>query len=271
MALELDQRGGKIGHGWALKPNDPILPLALLNVYFQEIKAHPDDKQILTSKQPLVLYYYARAAEIDGPMAAAAADKQKYLASFTKNYKIYHGSEEGMNDVIALAKTNAVPPDAFKIKSTVEIAQEKADQEAKEAAANPAMALWKTIKTGLTGDNPDQFFEGSVKDAALPGKDPNGQELKWKAKIVTLKPAIRPKTLVLAIENVQGDVTLNLDAPLPGKMEAGETIEFEGVAKAYTKDPYMLTMETEKDKITGWTGKNVPSTKKGVSSKKKAQ
>jgi hypothetical protein len=39
-------------------------------------------------------------------------------------------------------------------------------------------------------------------------------------------------------------------------MEPGEEISFEGEAKAYTKDPYMLTLETDKDKIEGWTGKN---------------
>jgi hypothetical protein len=247
-------------------PNDPIFPLALLNAYFQQIKAHPD-------KQPLVLFYYARAASIDGPMAPTAAEKQKYMASFSKNYKIYHGSEEGLNDVVALAKANPVAPGDFKIKSTVEIAQEKADAEAKENAANPAMAIWKTVKTGLTSDTPDQFFE-SVKDAGFPGKDSSGQDMKWKAKIVSMKPALRPKTLVVAVEKVEGDVTLNVsDGPLAGKMEPGEEIQFEGVAKAYTKDPYMLTLEVTKDQIVGWTGKNTPATTKKSpgTAKKQAQ
>src|SRR6202012_104961 len=106
--------------------------------------------------QPLVLFYYARAAAIDPPNSA------KYMASFTKNYKVYHGSDEGMDDVVAM---------------------EKADKEAGENAANPAMGVWKTVKTGLTGDGSDQFFEGSAKTALLPGKDPSGQEMKWKAKI----------------------------------------------------------------------------------------
>src|SRR6202041_456897 len=107
-------------------------------------------------------------------------------------------------------KADPVAPADFKIKSTVDIAQEKADAEAKENAANPAMAVWKTVKTGLTGPNSDQFFE-SVKGAGFPGKDPSGQEMKWKAKIVSLKPVRNPKTLVVAIEKVDGDVTLNLD------------------------------------------------------------
>jgi len=233
----------------AANPNDPIFPLALLNVYFQQIKAHPE-------KQPLVLFYYARAAAIDGPYGPTAAEKQKYMASFTKNYKVYHGSDEGLNDVVAMAKADPVAPADFKSKSTVDIAQEKADQEAKENAANPAMAVWKTVKTGLTSDGSDQFFEGSAKTSLLPG-----QGMKWKAKIVSMKPANRPKTIIVSIERPEGDVTLTLaeGSVLPGHMDPGEEIQFEGTVTAYTKDPYMLTLEVTKDQITGWTGKNVPA------------
>jgi len=240
-------------------PNDPVYPLALLNFYFQQIKEHPE-------KQPLVLFYYARAASIEGKLAPSAADKQKYMGSFTRNYKTYHGSEEGMNNVIAAAKANPVAPPDLNIKSTVDIAKENAEAEEKEAAANPAMATWKTVKTGLTGDNPDQFFEGSVKEAGLPGNN-----LRWKGKIVSMKPAIRPKTLVVAVEKPEGDVTLSLDMPLAGKMEPGEEIQFEGTVKAYQKEPYMLTLEVEKEKLVGWTGKNAPAGKKAAPAAKKVQ
>jgi hypothetical protein len=234
-------------------PGEPRFALALAQMYLGQIKAHPE-------RQPLVLFYYARAAAIDGPTADTAANKGKYTAFVNKNYKLYHGSDEGLNDVAAAAKANPVAPADFKIKSTVDIAQEKADAEAKENAANPAMAIWKSVKTGLTGDSPDQFFKGSVETSLLPGKDSTGQEMKWKAKIVSMKPTIRPKTLVVAIEKVDGDVTLNLaeGASLPGKMEPGEEIQFEGTVTAYTKDPYMLTLEVTKDQIVGWTGKNAP-------------
>ncbi len=177
----------------AAYPNNPIFPVALITVYFKQIKTHPE-------KQPLVLFYYARAASID------PAKKQQYMTSFTNNYKKYHGSDEGLNDVVALAAANPVAPADFKIKSTVDIAQEKADAEAKENAANPAMGVWKTVKTGLTGDGSDQFFE-PVKGSGLPSTD---GAMKWKGKIVSMKPAIRPKTIVVAVEKVDGDVTLNV-------------------------------------------------------------
>ncbi len=236
-------------------PDDPIFPRALLDIYFKQIKEHHPEKQ------PLALFYYARAASID------PANKQKYMASFSKNYKTYHGSDEGLNDVVALAAANPVAPADFKIKSIVEITNDENKKKAEEDAANPAMAVWRTVKTGLTGDNPDQFFE-SVKDAGFPSTD---GAMKWKAKIVNMKPPMRPKTLVVAIENAEGDVTLNVtDGPLAGNMQPGEEIQFYGIAKAYTKSPYMLTLDVTKDQIVGWTGKAAPA-RPPVNNKKKAQ
>jgi hypothetical protein len=46
-------------------------------------------------------------------------------------------------------------------------------------------------------------------------------------------------------------------------MEAGEELQFEGVAKSYTKQPFMLVLDTEPDKIVGWTGKNAPKASPG--------
>lgn len=240
----------------AAYPKDPFFALALINVYFPQIKEHPE-------KQPMVLYYYARAASLD---ATPAADKQKYMASFTRNYKTYHGSEDGINDVIATAKANPVAPADFNIESTVDIAKRKADEQAKIDAANPAMATWRTVKEGLTGASSDQFFEGSVKDSLLP---PNEQ--RWKGKIVSMKPALRPKTVVVAVEKPEGDVTLMFETPLAGKMEPGEEIQFSGTAKAFMKEPFMLTLQVEKEQLVGWTGKNAAPVKKAAPAKKKAE
>ncbi len=37
---------------------------------------------------------------------------------------------------------------------------------------------------------------------------------------------------------------------------------------AFTKDPYMLTFDVEKDDLAGWTGKNAAPVKKAVPKKK---
>jgi len=58
------------------------------------------------------------------------------------------------------------------------------------------------------------------------------------------------------------DAKLTMEMPLAGKMEPGEELEFQGTAKSYTKDPFMITFEVDKDGISGWTGKNAPAAKK---------
>lgn len=223
-------------------PTDAQSSLMLGQVLFGEREKKPE-------KQPPAIFEFARAGSYDGPNALPAANRQQSLTSATKMYGIYHGSSEGWDKVAALAKTNALPPADFNIKSTADLAKEKAEAEAAADAADPVFATWKTIKAGLTGDGDAAYFDMNVKDAELP---PSGQ--KFKGKIVSMKPAIHPKTLVMAYKDPAGDITLLLDTPLRGKMDIGSELEFEGQATAYTKAPFMLTLKIDenKDKIIGW-------------------
>jgi len=114
------------------------------------------------------------------------------------------------------------------------------------------------LKAGLTGGDSATFFE-SMKDALLPGTATPGVT-KFKGKIISMTPANRPKEIVLGIEKGDvGDATLKFEEALPGKVEAGEELAFEGVAKAFTKEPFMLTFEVEKEQLEGWTGKGGPA------------
>lgn len=225
-------------------------------------KDHPE-------KMPEALFEYARAASYDGP-GALDANTRKTVDGFltTKAYPTYHGSAEGLPELKTLAKASALPPDGFKIESTVEIAEKKAKAEDEINKANPMLALWKTIKTELTGDNGPAYFDSSVKEAGLPG-GANGVT-KFKGKLVSATPEIRPKELTLAVGGDAPDVTLKLEEPLPGKMDPGGEISFSGVAKAYAKDPYMLTFAVTKDDIEGWTGKGPAGAPRAPGAAKKA-
>jgi len=100
-----------------------------------------------------------------------------------------------------------------------------------------------------------------MKGAGLPGGVNN--VARFKGKLISSTPALHPKELVLAIEDpARPDVTLKLESALPGKMDPGGDIEFEGVGDSFTKDPFMVTFIVEKSKIDGWTGKNPPGQKK---------
>lgn len=213
-------------------------------------KTHPE-------KQPLALFEYARAAAYDGPGSLEAATRNQIKAFLTKAYTQYHGSNAGLDQLLTDAKTNALPPGDFKVTSTADIAAAKIKADEAAALANPALALWQTIKTGLTGDGADAFW-ANLKDAAVPGDVPN--VTKFTGKLISMTPAIRPKELVLAVEKPDvPDVTLKFEEALPGKMEPGSDLEFSGVAKDYTKSPYMLTLAVDKADLTGWTGKNAPA------------
>jgi len=246
-----------------LDPTQAAASLWLAQALFAQRTAHPE-------KQAEYIFETVRAAEYDGPNSLPAAARQQMLTSVAKTYAQYHGSNEGYNELLASAKTSALPPAGFAIKDVASIEREKIEAQEKADAANPAMALWRTIKTGLTGDNPEAFFEMNVKGTEIPGGA--GGVMKFKAKLVSMTPAMRPKELVLAFEKPDvPDVTLKLDEALPGKMDAGSELEFEGEPIAYSKDPYMLTLKIDdpKTKISGWTGKNPAPARKAAP--KKAQ
>jgi hypothetical protein len=231
-----------------LDPTNAVASQQLATVLLGQQKEHPD-------KTPLALFEYARVATYDGPNALPAPQRQQLDAFLTKAYTTYHGSAQGLDQLKAAAKTNALPPAGLKIESVVDIAKKKADEEDAAAKANPMMALWRSIKTELTGDNGPAYYESSVKDAGLPGNVVPGVT-KFKGKLISTTPETRPKELKVAVENPEvADVTLKLEEPLPGKMDAGGEIEFSGTVKAYTKEPFMLTFEVEKEDINGWTGK----------------
>jgi tetratricopeptide (TPR) repeat protein len=209
-------------------------------------------------KQSAALYYFARAASYDGSGSLPAGDRKNLTAYLNAAYTKYHGSDEGLGQILANAKSNAAPPAGFRIKSATEIEKEHIEAEQMFDKTHPERALWKDLKAALTAPTGDTYFETNMKDALVP---------RLKGKLVAMSPASKPKELVLAIENSAGDVTLKLDGALPGKMEPGGEIEFEGIAKSFTKDPFMVTFDAEKAKLNGWTGRN--ETQKKISRTKK--
>ena len=217
---------------------------------------------ILAEKKPEryseMLFHWARAASMTGPGALPEPLHKQIDAYFVKQYTSIHGTDEaGLKELRALAVSQPMPPAGFKIKTKGEVDAENQDKFAKD---NPQLALWKGIKDALQAPTGEQYFEGMLKGSAVP---------KLKGKLVNLKPAIRPKELVLAIDEDKPQVTLKFEAALPGKAEAGTEIEFEGIPSAFTKEPFMLTFDVEgKDKITGWPAQ-APPAKKTVVRKKK--
>jgi tetratricopeptide (TPR) repeat protein len=200
-------------------------------------------------KTSQALFYYARAATMEGQGELVPQGRQKIDEFLRKAYVSYHGADEaGLNELKALAKAQATPPADFKIKAAGEIALEKQQQFQKD---NPQLALWLNVKRELTAADGARYFESSMKGALVQG---------LKGRLISAKPAVRAKELVVGLADPNTpEVTLKLDAPLKGQSEPGCDIEFEGVPSAFQPDPFMVTFDVEAAKIKGLKVHSVPA------------
>ena len=223
-------------------------------------------KQRNPETQSKALFHFARAGSYDGLGSLDAARRGQVMSYLEKVYTSFHGSKEGFAEMVAAAKGNAFPPDGFKIESAAELALKNKEKFVKE---NPMLAMWMEIKDALLAANGNDYFQNSVKGAGLPGGHQGVK--KFKGRVVSHKPAANPKEIVLAISSAETpEVTLTLEegTTMRGKAEPGTEIEFEGTATAFTKEPFMLTFEVEKEKILGWPA---PAPAKPAAKKKAAK
>ena len=226
-----------------LSPNDAQVDYWMGTVIVQQKKVE---------KVPAAMFYFARAATYTTPPLALPADMQKTSLTYVqKLYKNYHGSDEGFNDVLTAAKSNTAPPAGFAIKNANEIAQAAAANEDEYNKAHPSEALWKNLKMTLTGSDGANYFM-MMKGTEVPT---------LKGKVIKLEPALKPKTILLAMvdssnNTTTADATLKFEMALPGKVEEGAELTFEGVADSYTANPFMVVFNVDAEKLHGWTGKN---------------
>lgn len=199
------------------------------------------------TKAMLAIYEFARAASLD-PVAGMVDPKWQQTTAgpnFEKLYTFYHGPDpEGMKQLKELSTQSPLPPAGFTIKSKAQLQAEKQEAFDKD---NPELALWMKIKSALVADNGEQYFEGSMKGAALP---------KLVGVLVDAKPACRPTQLLVAIRGSQDqamtpEITLKLEKAMTGKPELNAQIKWEGVPSAFTKTPFNLTMDVDGAKVEG--------------------
>ncbi len=247
--------------------------------FIEALKRNPNDAQVsawagranvrtkMLERQGIALFHFARAAVHAGPGSFPEQARQQLMSSFEKNYINFHGSKEGMDEVLKLAQSTAVPPEGFKIESQDEI---MAKQEEELKKTNPVLALWVGIKRELTGPNGPAYFENSLKNAHIPGPDgiPVGDTkvTRLKGTVVSMDPPKRPKKLVLGLSSPNmSEVTLVFDNPLAVAPEPGTELEFAGVVTEYSLDPFNVTFEVEPSDVSG-----LPAQKKAPAAVKKA-
>jgi hypothetical protein len=73
-------------------------------------------------------------------------------------------------------------------------------------------------------------------------------------RVVEAKPSCRPTELVVSLSGREGtpaEAVLRLQKPLAGKVEVGSEFRFEGVSTAFTREPFLLTMEVDPAEVKG--------------------
>jgi hypothetical protein len=200
------------------------------------------------SKISLGMYEIARAVSIDPAKSdfADPAARTQVDAYLKKVYTQYHGSDEGLDLLKQQAVAAAAPPAGFHILSAAEVT---AKQQAEFAQKNPDLALWLNIKAQLVDTNGQSYFDTQLKDAAVP---------KLKGTLVDAKPACRSKELLVAVPMPDAkppfttEIALKLDTALTGKPDLNVDLTWlDGQPSAFSKDPFLLTIDVEKAKIEG--------------------
>ena len=193
-------------------------------------------------RQAEAMWHFARAGNLEGPGAMDATRKAQVAGYFGRVYTAYAGDDKKeMTEIIDKAKATVMPPTDFKIKSKEE---KMGENEEKFKAENPMLFQFITLKKALMAADGQDYFATKLKDAELPP---------FKGKVVSMKPETNPKEVVLAVESAdQPEVTLVFEKALRGKAEVGTELEFTGVAKEFTKEPFTLKLEVEAEKLKGW-------------------
>jgi hypothetical protein len=199
-------------------------------------------RQKKVERFPEAFFWIARGVGITGPEALPATTKiaaDKYLK---QAYDGYHGDDTGLDDLKKMASANPNPPADLKIKSLIEIENEKAGDVAAFNAAHPDIALWRQIREALKADDGPAYFD-KVKGSLIPPQD--GAFKMFKGKVVS-QPS--KKEVLLNVENAAGDITLKFENDLKGTIDPGTEVSFKGVIESFVKDPYTLTLTIDDPK-----------------------
>jgi hypothetical protein len=221
-------------------------------------------------RYPEALYLFARAIDDAGPLALNPAGKKAAQDYLEKAYDGFHGSKQGLDDVMKAAMASPLPPPGFTIESVTDIQKKQEGDEAAFAAAHPDIAFWRTVKAALAAADGATYFD-QIKGSEIPPQTDDAKFKTFTAKVVMQNS---PKELLVNVDNAFGDATLQFEAPLKGTIDVGTEVHFKGVLDSFAKEPYMLTFTgLAKEDITGLPDSAFaaapPKAKRPVPAKKK--
>lgn len=205
------------------------------------------------------IFFVTRAAAL-----LQGASQQQMLKYARSRYSIFHGGEDGFEQVMQAASQNPLPPQGFSIQPGPTPAEQAA-----KMAAKPA--------NQLSFDEFEFIFQNATPaDAEKVWNAIKGKPIAFQAKVVEATP----ETLRVAAtyENAQknvADVTITMTDAIPAKMmpRVGADATVTGTPVSYTAEPFMITMDNGKMAVIKGTAPATPTkapAKKGTATKRPA-
>jgi len=185
------------------------------------------------------IWHLARAAFLDGDGALPSAERREVRALLEAAYSAYHGSGDGLDQIGGWTRSAVLPPDGFRIETAAEAAERA--WEDKVLSANPELQPYLHVRRSLlaaTAENLPQVLSSLT----LP---------RMKGTVIACDRETRPDEIQIGVTRTDApEVLLKLDSPMPKCPNLGIVIEFEGVLSAFTKEPYLVTLQGDRKAVT---------------------
>jgi hypothetical protein len=179
------------------------------------------------------LFWIARAIAL-APPQMSATQVQTYQRYGRGKYIRYHGSEEGWDQLLAMAKTTAAEPPNFSVAPAPSPAEQAAIMLQKSTPEQLSFAEWQFIMTSGNQQAADQVWN------AIKGK-----ALRMVAQVISATTtSARIAGSEDDIQANKADIEVTFATPLTAVRvpKAGAQVTFQGVPDSYTPNPFLMHM-----------------------------
>lgn len=175
------------------------------------------------------LWYMARAVNL-----AAGTPAQAQIAGFGRvQYRKYHGSDQGWDQLLQQASTSPTPPAGF----TIAPAPTPAELAAKLAQKPTSQMSFDEIQLVLAYGAPEQ--------AAKVWNDLKDKPIALEGKLISSTPTqLQVAASADDIEADKSDVTVTMAAAVPVNLRPknGALVQFQAIPTSYVTNPFNMTM-----------------------------
>jgi tetratricopeptide (TPR) repeat protein len=194
-----------------------VYPLAL--AYLQQ---KPQD--------PRGLWYIARAASLAGGSPAQA----QITAYGKRAYTVYHGGDDGWDQLLAQAKASPDPPAGFAVKPAPTPAEQAANLANTKPVEQMSFDEFKLILTSGNQQAADKVWTGI-----------KGKPIAFEGKVIgTTKNSLMLAATVDDIQSNQADVEVTFESPIAASLmpKQAAMVKIEGTPVSFDANPFMIHM-----------------------------